>query len=303
MTRLGSAVTSLKQGDRVFGMIPGNMGNYLRSPASLVSKIPDELSTDGAASMPVVYLTSIYALKHLAGLTKGDSILIQSATGGLGMAAIQIAQSLGAEVYATVGTDDKAKILVEEFGIPASRIFNSRKLSAVEDILKATNRKGLDVILSSSGGDMMHEMWKCIAPLGHFIDVGRTDVLGGGKLGLEVFKKNATFSSFDMGSIYRQKPRLIARYVFSCLLCLAGKEPSLTGNRLMAEMMELIQEGEIGPIRHLTTFCISRLEAAMNSFSKGLHTGKFIINFRDQNATLKVSGQRHQFGVKGNIGK
>ena len=97
VTRLGSAVTSFKLGDRVFGIIPGNMGNYLRSPASLVSKIPDELSTDGAASMPVVHLTSIYALKHLAGLAKGESVLIQSATGGLGMAAIQLAQSLGAD--------------------------------------------------------------------------------------------------------------------------------------------------------------------------------------------------------------
>ena len=101
---------------------------------------------------------------------------------------------------------------VDEFGIPASHIFNSRKLSAVEDILKATKQKGLDVILSSSGGELMHEMWRCIAPLGHFIDVGRTDVLGGGKLGLEVFKKKkATFSSFDMGQTYRQKPGLISK--------------------------------------------------------------------------------------------
>lgn len=213
VTRLGSSVASFKLGDRVFGIIPGNMGNYIRSPAALVSKIPDGLSTDGAASMPVVHLTSIYALKHLAGLSKGESVLIQSATGGLGMAAIQIAQSLGAEIFATVGTDEKAKVLVDEFGIPASHIFNSRNLIAAEDILKVTNQKGVDVILSSSGGDLMHEMWRCIAPLGHFIDVGRTDVLGGGKLGLEVFKKNATFSSFDMGHIYRQKPGLISKYV------------------------------------------------------------------------------------------
>jgi NADPH:quinone reductase-like Zn-dependent oxidoreductase len=207
-------VTSFKPGDRVFGMVPGNMGNFLRSPASLVCRIPDGLPTDGAASMPVVYLTAIYAFKHLARLERGESVLIQSATGGLGMAAIQIAQSLGAEIYATVGTDDKRKVLVEEFGIPAHRIFNSRQLSAVEDILQATEQKGLDVILSSSGGDSMHETWRCIAPLGRFIDVGRTDVLGGGRLGLEVFKRNATFSSFDMGLIYRQKPSLISKYVF-----------------------------------------------------------------------------------------
>lgn len=173
------------------------------------------MSADGAASMPVVYLTSIYALEHLARLEKGESILIQSATGGLGMAAIQIAQHLGAEVYATVGTDDKRRVLIEEFGIPANRIFNSRRLSAVNDIMQATGQKGIDVILCSSAGDSMHETWRCVAPLGRFIDVGRTDVLGGGRLGLEVFKRNATFSSFDLGLIYRQKPSLISKYVFS----------------------------------------------------------------------------------------
>ncbi|OQD65143.1 hypothetical protein PENPOL_c006G09455 [Penicillium polonicum] len=249
VTRLGSAVTSFK--------LLWSQGSRMDCQRTVLHRCQWSISA------------AIYAFKHLGRLAKGESVLIQSATGGLGMAAIQISQSLGAEIYATVGTDEKAKILVDEFGIPASHIFNSRKLSAVEDILKATKQKGLDLILSSSGGDLMHEMWRCIAPLGRFIDVGRTDVLGGGKLGLEVFNKNATFSSFDMGKIYRQKPDLISR--------------------LMTEMTGLINEGVIGPIRHLTPFCISRLETAMTSFSKGLHTGKFIITFRDPTATLKIA--------------
>ena len=211
VTRVGSTVKPFKPGDRVFGMIPGNMGNFLRSPASLVARVPDRFSAEGAATMPVVYLTSIYALRHLANLGKGDTVLIQSATGGLGMAAIEVAQHFGAEIFATVGNDEKRKVLMEEFGVPPNHIFNSRSTDAVDDILKATQRKGVDVILSATGGDMMHEMWRCTAPLGRFIDVGRTDVLGGGRLGLEVFKRNATFSSFDMGLIYRQKPSVIER--------------------------------------------------------------------------------------------
>lgn len=123
------------------------MGNYLRSPAALVTKFPHGISAAGAASMPVAYLTSIYAFHHLARLEKGESVLIQSATGGLGMAAIRIAQLRGAVVYATVGTDDKRNVLIREFGIPASRIFNSRRLSAVDDLMRATDQKGIDVIL------------------------------------------------------------------------------------------------------------------------------------------------------------
>ncbi|EGX93678.1 polyketide synthase, putative [Cordyceps militaris CM01] len=269
VTRVGSAVQTLREGDRVFGMIPGNMGNHLRSPASLLAKVPSRISSQGAASMPVAYLTSIYAFRHLARLEKGESVLIQSATGGLGMAAIRIAQHLGAEIYATVGTDNKRRVLTEEFGIPADRIFNSRKLSAVDDIMRATGQNGIDVILCSSAGDSMHETWRLIAPLGRFVDVGRTDVLGGGSLGLEVFKRNATFSSFDLGLIYRQKPRLITK--------------------LMDEMMALLDQGVVGPIQHLSSFCISQLESTMSSFSKGVHTGKFVITFDDPAAKLKVA--------------
>ncbi|KAL7625750.1 hypothetical protein AAE478_004973 [Parahypoxylon ruwenzoriense] len=269
VTQVGSAVTSIKPGDRVFGMMFGNMGNYMRSPASLISTIPDGKSFIGATSMPVVYLTSIYALRHLAHLEKGESVLIQSATGGLGMAAIHVARHLGAEIYATVGNDEKRNILIEEFGIPGNHIFNSRDINSIDEVMQATGGKGIDVILSSTGGDTMHETWRYIAPLGRFIDVGRTDVLGGGKLGLEVFKRNATFSSFDMAVLYGQRPAMI--------------------EKLMKELKSLWDSGVIGPIDHITTFDISQLESAMSFFSKGLHTGKLVITFEDPKTTLKIA--------------
>lgn len=214
-----SSSTGLKVGDRVFGLISGNMGTYTRSHASLIAKIPDEESFASAASIPVVYLTAIYALKHLGRLMEGETVLIQSATGGLGMAAIRIAKHLGAEIYATVGTDNKRKVLVEEFGIRDDHIFDSRSLATVDEIMRSTKRLGVDVILCSSSGDSMHEMWRCIAPLGRFIDVGRVDVLGSGNLGLEVFKRNATFSSFDVGLICKQKPAVAARFEFLYTCC------------------------------------------------------------------------------------
>ena len=85
-------------------------------------------------------------------------------------------------------------------------------MSAVDGIMQVTGGAGVDVILSSSEGDLMHETWRCIAPLGRFIDVGRTDMLGSGRLELDVFKKNAIFASFDLGVIYRQKPSLVEKY-------------------------------------------------------------------------------------------
>lgn len=111
---------------------------------------------------------------------------------------------------------------MNEFGIPPDHIFHSRELSATNDILKATGGRGIDVILSSAAGEMMHETWKCIAPMGRFIEVGRTDILGHGKLNLEVFTRNATFSSFDLGLLNQQNPQFIAKYVLVTLSSIGG---------------------------------------------------------------------------------
>lgn len=215
VSRVGPRVTDLAVGDRVFGPVPGQMGNYVRSRSSLLQKLAPSESFIAGASMSVSYLTAIWAFQHLAHLRQGESVLIQSATGGLGMAAVTLAKYVGANIYATVGNEKKRSVLVNEYGIPEQQIFNSRDITAVDKILRATGGAGIDVILSSSEGDMMKETWRCIAPMGRFIDVGRTDVLASGQLGLGIFKRNATFSSFDLGLMNRQNPELISSYVIT----------------------------------------------------------------------------------------
>ena len=283
MFKVGSAVTSLT----------GNMGNFMRSPAFLVSKVPPRKTVIGAASMPVAYLTALYALRYLVRLTQGESVLIQSATGGLGMAALRVAQFLRAKIYATVGNDEKRKILIDKFGIPAEHVFKSREMSAVDGIMQVTGGAGVDVIFSSSGGDLMHETWQCIAPLGQFITVGRTDILGGGRMELDMFKKNAVFASFDLGVIYRQKTALFEKYQPPYLVPTSELNPSApvkaAGSkfRLMNELNQLRSVGTIGPIELIVTFDISQLESTMTSSSKGLHTGKSVVTFNNPKAILK----------------
>lgn len=210
VTKIGTVVKNVQVGDRVFGAVPGNMGNFIRGPSISIQKIPPKVSFEEAASMPVVYMTAIYAFTHLAQLRKGESVLIQSATGGLGLAALRIARHVGADIYATVGSREKARVLVEEFGISEDHIFSSRELSACRKLMEATQESGVDVILCSTAGEQMYEMVRCTAPGGRFIEVGRTDIMENGKLDLEVFKRNITFSSFDLGLLNRQKPQLVA---------------------------------------------------------------------------------------------
>jgi NADPH:quinone reductase-like Zn-dependent oxidoreductase len=207
------------------------MGIYLRCPVRLISKIPNGESFISAASMPVSYLAAIYALHRLARLEKGESVLIESAAGSLGIAVIQIAKHVGAVIYATVSSDEKKDFLVSKYNLLPSRIFRSRQPNLTEEIMRETEERGIDIILSTSQ-DMMHEIWRCIAPLGRFIDLGRTAVLGADKLSLEVFKRNASFASFDIRGIAKEKPNIIERYASSSLF---NSFPSTTLSNIHAD--------------------------------------------------------------------
>lgn len=170
VTTVGSAVKHLKVGDRVMCMgsnSPGFATEVQRAAESCV-KIPNCLSDEEAATMPVVYFTVFCCLIDKANLQKGQSLLIHSAAGGLGIAAIHVARWLGAEIYVTTGTDKKVEFLVSELGVPRERIFNSRDDSFASDIMRATNNAGVDVVLNSLSGDLLHASWKCVAEYGTY---------------------------------------------------------------------------------------------------------------------------------------
>ena len=211
VSKVGSSIEHLKCGDHIYGLVPGNSGNYMRCASFAVQKMRSADKFEEMPSIPVVYSTAVYGLLHLARLYEGENVLIQSAAGGLGLAAMRIATHVGAEIYATVGTESKVLMLQHQFGLSRDRIFSSRDLTTYASIMEATAGKGMDVVLCSAAGEHLHETWRCIAPAGRFIEVGRMEVLNSRKLGLEVFKRNATFSSFDMGLLYQQKPKLVGR--------------------------------------------------------------------------------------------
>ncbi|KAF2705690.1 hypothetical protein K504DRAFT_460398 [Pleomassaria siparia CBS 279.74] len=270
VTRVGSHVKHIQLGDRVCGFAPGNFGNFVRVPAIYQQRMELTDKPTDLASLPISYMTALYALKNLAHIEKGESVLIQSATGALGLATLRIARHLDADIYVTVGNADKVELLEREFGIPRDRIFSSRELDTPKKIWSATGNRGIDVILcSTTSGEQMIDFWTCIAPLGRFIEVGRLDVINHGKLPMEVFKRNATFSSFDISLVSKQKPHL--------------------GAALMAEVVQLYRQGVVKPIDYITTFDISDLQQAMMHMSKGTHVGKIIITYDNPESKIKVA--------------
>jgi NADPH:quinone reductase-like Zn-dependent oxidoreductase len=271
VTRIGEAVNGFRVGDRVFGLSKGKFGNYMRCNSSLVQPMRSDNFSD-MATIPVVYMTAWYAFKHLARVQPGDKVLIQSASGGLGIAALNVARHLGAEIFVTVGTDDKRKFIQETYGIADAHIFSSRASPDLELIKDTTGHNGFDVVLSTVTGDSLNEWLRCLAPAGRFVDVGRVDVQDHATMAMEVFKRNATFSSFDLGILVEDKPKLCAK--------------------LLAEVSEMWHGGVLPPIALIRTFDVSQLGLALLYLSKGTHIGKVVITYQDPRSLICVSPRR-----------
>ena len=158
---------------------------------------------------------SAYSILAYA-LTLRQSILINSASGGTGLAAIQVAKLIGAEIYATVGTPKKKQFLIDSMGVKPENIFSSREPSMLPGILAATDGRGVDVVFNSLTGELLHDSWRACAFFGRFVEIGKRDILESGKLDMEIFKRSATFTAFDLSEIfYSSNPayhRLWQRY-------------------------------------------------------------------------------------------
>ncbi|KAF2462795.1 polyketide synthase [Lindgomyces ingoldianus] len=268
VARCGKLVKGLSPGDRVYGFAWGKFGTVTRVPSCMLQLAVPSLTMAELATIPVVFCTATYALNHLARLHANERLLIQSASGGVGLAAIQLAQHIHADIYVTVGSDEKARYLTENFQIPENRIFSSREEGDLSKLMSATGGSGFDVILSLSSGNMMHESWRCIAPRGRFIDVGRLDVMNSGMMAMEVFARNATFCSFDIYTMYIQDRNFCAQ--------------------LMQEVDGMLRMGIIHPITPLKTFDVSELEKALLYFSRGKHIGKIIVTYEEPKSLVKM---------------
>ena len=176
VSRVGVDVTKFNIGDKVMTWTVGAFCNYARSPESMCVIIPEGFSFGAAASMPLIFSTAWFAISNTANLKRGESVLIHSAAGGVGQAAIMLSKHIGAEIFATVSSDAKKKLIMENYGIPEDHIFNSRDDSFVSGVMRLTNKKGVDVVLNSLAGDLLRKTWLCTAWFGRFVEMGQKDI-------------------------------------------------------------------------------------------------------------------------------
>lgn len=257
VSRIGHSVTSLAVGDRICAMSHGAYSTVARCPASSAARIPASMTFETAASIPVVYCTAYYGLVDLGRLSEGEKVLIHAAAGGVGQAAIQLAKMQGAEIFATVGSPEKKKFIMDSYGIPETHIFSSRDTSFGPSIRDATSGKGVDVIINSLAGDLLRESWDCIGHFGRFIEIGKRDITSNTRLEMIKFEHNATFSSVDLTVLANEKPTRMAA--------------------TFAEVMRLFESDTVKPIAPITVFGISQVETAFRLLQSGKTKGKLVI--------------------------
>ncbi|KAJ8124842.1 hypothetical protein O1611_g8798 [Lasiodiplodia mahajangana] len=260
VTRVGSNVKSITAGDRVVCLKKQTFATKIVVEELACAKIPHGLSFDEAGSMIFVFATAIYSLMNVGNLRKGQSVLIHSACGGVGLAAVQVAQMCEAQIYATVSNEEKTQFLIDNFGIPRSNILYSRDDSFAQGLMQQTDGKGVDLVLNSLSGELLHATWACVAQFGKMVEIGKRDLLGDGKIDMRHFLENRSYSCVDMDML---RDRLD---VFGSLV---------------HTTVEYYEQGRICPIRPIKVFSADKIQEACRYMQQGQHIGRICLSLRD----------------------
>ncbi len=266
VTACGEGVTDFEEGDRVVVLSAGSVGpdgmiiedgHLCAVPnleASLAARMPEGMSFEAAAGVPTVYLTNYYALCEVARLSPGERVLIHSATGGVGLSAIEIARWIGAEIYATAGSPEKREFL-ESIGI--DRPMDSRTTAFGDQILDRTGGEGVDVVLNTLSGEGGTRGLEILRTFGRFLQLDKQDIFHGGTLALGPFQNALTYSAIDLSQFFKDPKRIGA---------------------VLSEIMDHMGQGHFGPVR-TTAFPVDGLGDALTVMSRYQQIGKLVLTY------------------------
>lgn len=271
---VGLGVTHVRPGDRVFGLAMFGLATQTIARGSDVRPIPAHLSFEEAATLPVVFMTSWHALRNVARLRKGETVLIHAGAGGVGMAAIQIAHHLGAKVIASAGSPTK-RALLETLGV--QYVIDSRRGDFVEAVMELTNRRGVDVVLNALAGEAIPMGLACLAEFGRFIEIGKRDIYQNSRIPLRPLRDNASFHVVAMDAVF------------------AG-DKSLT-QEMLAEIADLVDRRALHPLP-FRAFPANNVDAAFRLMAGGKHIGKVIVSFPEAFVARRGEPLASKFEIK-----
>ena len=254
---VGKGVEDYKVGDEVVSPVAGNAYSYVTIPTTYLFPKPKSFSFYEAPIF-VGYLTAYYGLIEIGKLQKNEKVLIHSATGTVGLAAVRIAKWIGAEIYVTAGNNEKQEYL-KSLGI--KHVMDSRSLHFAKKIRHITENKGIDVILNSLSGDAFYQSFSLLAPYGRFIEIGKKDISENNALLLKAFNRNLTFAAIDIDRMLKERPDLILK--------------------LYKEINRGFEEGYFSALP-TKIFPACEVAEAYRYMAQSKHIGKIVLKMRDE---------------------
>ncbi|XP_017769936.1 PREDICTED: fatty acid synthase-like [Nicrophorus vespilloides] len=255
-------------GERVMSLLTGGaISNLVECDPNLTWRVPDDWSLEEAATVPVVYVTVIVAMKLKGKVKRGDSILIHSGTGGVGQAAINYAHYWGCDIFVTVGTKEKREFLLKHYPfIKESHIGNSRDTTYEQMVLKETQGRGVDLVLNSLAEEKLAASVRCLAQGGRFLEIGKFDLASNNQLALNLMAKGCTFHGI--------------------MLDVMMNNPGNLQSEIYNDMVFGLKAGFIKPLIR-TVFKKSQLAESFKFMSTGKHMGKVLIKIQDDEDTIE----------------
>jgi NADPH:quinone reductase-like Zn-dependent oxidoreductase/short-subunit dehydrogenase/acyl carrier protein len=260
---VGEQVSDFAVGDEVIAAKSCTLTSHLTVDTQFVAHKPGHLSLEQGATIPLAFLTAFYSLHTLGRMQRGERVLIHAGTGGVGLAAVQLALQAETIVFATAGSPEKRQLLTA-LGVP--HVMDSRTLAFADEVLKLTDGEGVDIVLNSLSGEAIDKSLSLLRPYGRFIEIGKTDIFKNRKIGMRVLRRNISVFVAD-------------------LLGALGARAGLARSMLQ-EVIARVDCGSLRPLPH-RVFPAARAADAFRYMAQAKHIGKLIISMRD-NEGLKV---------------
>lgn len=260
---VGDGVTAFKPGDRVMGLGKRCLQRFMTVEAQALTLLPDHVSLAQAATIPSAFATAHYALNHVGRMRTGDKVFIHVATGGVGTAAVQLAQAAGAEIFATAGNPAKRRRL-KELGVP--HVMDSRSLKFSDDVMRITKGSGVDILLNSLPGEYIAKGLEIMAPYGRFLEIGKRDVYEDAPVGMKALRRNVSLSVLDLAAMGEERPDLLAQ--------------------MFRELSEMLDSQSLSPLPY-TEFPISRIGDAIRYMSQARHVGKVVVTLEEESFKIR----------------
>ena len=276
---IGQSVRGYKVGQKVIVSLAAScFGSHVIAESSMICPMPDSLSANQAATLPVTFGTAYHSLIDLAKIKKGERVLIHAAAGGVGLAAIQIAQQQGAEVFATASPGKQAYLK----SIGVSHVYNSRNLDFADQIKQELGGEGIDVILNSLAENFIKPSMALLNPGGRYVEIGKADVWTVDRVEAHCKDTNKKMSYFHFD--------LVIEYL---------KDPKKC-RKIMDAILLGIKKGYLAPLPQIV-YPQSQVIDAFRLMSQGKHIGKIVLQNEDFNS-VEISPDKSYLISGGNGG-